>query len=416
MAVQRGRDGSRQLLMLTARHYSYFSSVGLWLSVSVRPLSSRQTEVAAALVDPVKGELFPLSTSGLQNAPKVIIDRNTYSAISTRLSDIRSSVKDDPIAQASVHSHMVVNGFFNELAMQLLAPGRWKAKYVASGRAVGFDPDHKVPGLKRRRPFSYGGLENRTGNFASAVLRRSHVVIDDPAVSGILDEVVGELLQAAGQAECKVNTYVLASPDVNAFVMPNGDVFVCSALLDTLEDRNELAFILGHELDHLLHHDTLARLKKAHSTRVAQYTIVGMTSAIAPILGPALGITSGVAGAATTSTSTMIAQQAASQAIQSTVASVAGVLGDAVSAAIIEGYSQGSELRADGNGARYALAAGYDPAASLGVLATLQAIEAEATNAQTAITSQLINSKPGLEKRTDRMRDTLTKLGVASAD
>ncbi|NXG72635.1 OMA1 Metalloendopeptidase, partial [Baryphthengus martii] len=44
--------------------------------------------------------------------------------------------------------------------------------------------------------------------------------------------------------------HVVDEPEVNAFVLPNGEVFVFTGLLDAASDIDQLSFILGHEIAH----------------------------------------------------------------------------------------------------------------------------------------------------------------------
>ncbi|XP_064003022.1 metalloendopeptidase OMA1, mitochondrial isoform X2 [Pogoniulus pusillus] len=44
--------------------------------------------------------------------------------------------------------------------------------------------------------------------------------------------------------------HVVDEPDINAFVLPNGQVFVFTGLLDAVSDVHQLSFILGHEIAH----------------------------------------------------------------------------------------------------------------------------------------------------------------------
>jgi len=46
--------------------------------------------------------------------------------------------------------------------------------------------------------------------------------------------------------------HVLDSPEKNAFVLPGGKIFVFSGILPVLENFDALAFVLGHEVGHVL--------------------------------------------------------------------------------------------------------------------------------------------------------------------
>ncbi|XP_070602111.1 metalloendopeptidase OMA1, mitochondrial [Erythrolamprus reginae] len=46
--------------------------------------------------------------------------------------------------------------------------------------------------------------------------------------------------------------HVVEEPSINAFVLPNGQVFVFTGLLGAVSDINQLSFILGHEIAHVI--------------------------------------------------------------------------------------------------------------------------------------------------------------------
>ncbi|XP_063154092.1 metalloendopeptidase OMA1, mitochondrial [Candoia aspera] len=46
--------------------------------------------------------------------------------------------------------------------------------------------------------------------------------------------------------------HVVEEPNINAFVLPNGQVFVFTGLLTAVSDINQLSFILGHEIAHAI--------------------------------------------------------------------------------------------------------------------------------------------------------------------
>ena len=52
--------------------------------------------------------------------------------------------------------------------------------------------------------------------------------------------------------EKKFNVYVIESPVVNAFVLPNGAIFVYTGIIPFAESEAGLAAILGHEISHAL--------------------------------------------------------------------------------------------------------------------------------------------------------------------
>uniref|UniRef100_A0A8D2CLS3 Metalloendopeptidase OMA1, mitochondrial n=1 Tax=Sciurus vulgaris TaxID=55149 RepID=A0A8D2CLS3_SCIVU len=67
-------------------------------------------------------------------------------------------------------------------------------------------------------------------------------------------EVVCHLIECnkdiPGISEINWVIHVVDSPDINAFVLPNGQVFIFTGLLNSVTDMHQLSFLLGHEIAH----------------------------------------------------------------------------------------------------------------------------------------------------------------------
>ncbi|XP_075688814.1 metalloendopeptidase OMA1, mitochondrial isoform X2 [Rhinoderma darwinii] len=58
--------------------------------------------------------------------------------------------------------------------------------------------------------------------------------------------------------------HVVDKPEVNAFVLPNGQVFMFTGMLNAVADINQLSFILGHELAHAILEHTAEKASVSH--------------------------------------------------------------------------------------------------------------------------------------------------------
>ncbi|EGC48068.1 T-complex protein 1 subunit theta [Histoplasma capsulatum var. duboisii H88] len=58
----------------------------------------------------------------------------------------------------------------------------------------------------------------------------------------------------------KWKVHVINSPEMNAFVLPGGNVFVFTGILPICRDRDGLAAVLGHEIAHVLAHHPAERM------------------------------------------------------------------------------------------------------------------------------------------------------------
>ena len=123
---------------------------------------------------------------------------------------------------------------------------------------------------------------------------------------------------------------VLDSPDINAFALPGGYIYINRGLMAYLSSEEELAAVLGHEIGHVT-----AR----HSVR--QYS----QSQLLGILSTAIEMNQGRS---------------------------AGNLANLASGALLSGYGRDMELEADDLGAQYIAQEGYSPQGMFDVLSVLK--------------------------------------------
>ncbi|XP_009991876.1 PREDICTED: metalloendopeptidase OMA1, mitochondrial [Chaetura pelagica] len=83
---------------------------------------------------------------------------------------------------------------------------------------------------------------------------KSSMLPETDALHQLVETVVGHISESNKDipqvSALQWVIHVVDEPDVNAFVLPNGQVFVFTGLLDTVSDIHQLSFILGHEIAH----------------------------------------------------------------------------------------------------------------------------------------------------------------------
>ncbi|NIR28132.1 MAG: M48 family metalloprotease [Gammaproteobacteria bacterium] len=154
---------------------------------------------------------------------------------------------------------------------------------------------------------------------------------EDPALRRYVESVGDRLARQSHRPDLVYRFNVLDSPDVNAFALPGGYIYVTRGLLAYLNSEAQLAAVLGHEIGHV----TARHAVRQHSAA----TVTG-------ILGAVIGA------------------QTRSRAAQD----VLNVLGTA----LLRGYGRDMELEADRLGARYLARGGYEPDAMLRVIEVLK--------------------------------------------
>ena len=156
-------------------------------------------------------------------------------------------------------------------------------------------------------------------------------IYDDPELAEYIDRIGQRLVKSSSMPDATFTFTVLDSPDINAFAMPGGYIYISRGLLAYLESEAELAGVIGHEIGHIT--------ERHHSRRSTQRTTTTVLATTAYIL------------------------------------TGSGDLYDATQMAgaeVISGYGREMELEADAAGAEFMHRAGYDADALLSVIGVLK--------------------------------------------
>lgn len=77
---------------------------------------------------------------------------------------------------------------------------------------------------------------------------------------------------------------VIRSPEINAFAVPGGHIYIYTGLLDRMQDYRQLAALLGHELAHVQGRHSLKSMMRQAASGVVIATVFGDVSGLSPWL------------------------------------------------------------------------------------------------------------------------------------
>ena len=180
---------------------------------------------------------------------------------------------------------------------------------------------------------------------------------------------------------------ILASDDINAFAAPGGFVFVTTGAIKQMQNEDELAGVLAHEIGHVN-----LRHPEDHANRAADQS--GSMSALQGASGLfALGL------AAT-------GRARSAEQLQTLTKGLGGIADTFTKELMVNGYGRDSELAADALGVQVLCRSGvrYNPSALKGFIARLPKKERGAWA-----------THPELDGRLQAMDEAISKQGPAAA-
>ncbi len=176
--------------------------------------------------------------------------------------------------------------------------------------------------------------EINLGRQAHQQILKQYSVYENDALQNYVSDIVEELSSKSHRNNLIFHATVLDSPQVNAFALPGGYIYITRGIMAYMNSEAELAGVLGHEIGHVT-----AR----HGVRQQS------ASTVTGVLATVIGATTGVRSA-------------------SDAANIAGT-------ALLRGYGREHELEADRLGAEYLAKAGYDPEEMIKVVGILKSQE-----------------------------------------
>ena len=119
------------------------------------------------------------------------------------------------------------------------------------------------------------------GRAESETLWRRGYALGDTALDGLLQRTLDSLTAGVPRPEGVVlRVRVFRSPEINAFALPDGSIFVFAGLLSTFTDFHQVAFVLAHEAQHAIGQHARRHLEQTNST-VAVFEAVSFVTTIA---------------------------------------------------------------------------------------------------------------------------------------
>ncbi len=176
--------------------------------------------------------------------------------------------------------------------------------------------------------------ELRLGRENDVEIRKQYGVYAHAPLQRYVQQIGERLAAKSHRPQLKYTFTVLDSPDVNAFALPGGYIYITRGIMAHLNSEAELAAVLGHEIGHV----------------TARHSVRQYSAAMAANVGFTIG--------------SILIPELASRAGQSLLNTLGG--------ALLSGYGRDHELEADRLGAEYLARSDYNPKAMIEVITLLK--------------------------------------------
>lgn len=216
--------------------------------------------------------------------------------------------------------------------------------------------------------------EEELGQQVFTAIQAHFKLVDDPMIVGYVNRLGKRIAAEFPPQPFAYKFYVVEEDVYNAFATPAGHVFIYTGLMAAMDNEEELAGILAHEISHVFCRHISQKIERSKKINMAA------------LAGLAAGIVLGAAGAG----------QAAGAMTMGTVAA-----GQAAELA----YSREDEIQADEIGLNYLMDAGYS---GEGLLTILNKIREKQWFGSDQVPSYLM-THPAVEARLAYIDTTLEK-------
>jgi predicted Zn-dependent protease len=176
--------------------------------------------------------------------------------------------------------------------------------------------------------------EVSVGRTEDKKVREQYGIYDDPALQRYVGDIGQRLAKSSHRPGLQYQFTVVDSPEINAFALPGGFIYITRGILAYLNSEAELAAVLGHEIGHVTARHSVQQLSAATAANVG--------ASVLQILVPQVRN------------------------------SAADMLINTLGGALLSGYGREHELEADRLGAEYLARTGYDPQAMIKVVGVLK--------------------------------------------
>lgn len=115
------------------------------------------------------------------------------------------------------------------------------------------------------------------GQQARAEIERQLAMVRDPEVATYAQQLGLAIASKTSRADLQWRFQVVDSPDLNAFALPGGFIYVNRGLVERMRTMDQFAGVLGHEVGHVVQRHSAEQMGKRTTTSVGVGIVCTLT-------------------------------------------------------------------------------------------------------------------------------------------
>lgn len=96
---------------------------------------------------------------------------------------------------------------------------------------------------------------------------------ENARLQAMIENTVDRLVAASERPDLKYRVTILNSPAINAFALPNGQLYITRGLIALANDKAELASVLAHEMGHVIASHAAIREEQAKQAAIISHVV-----------------------------------------------------------------------------------------------------------------------------------------------
>ena len=93
-------------------------------------------------------------------------------------------------------------------------------------------------------------------------------IIQDAEINRYINVLGDSIARVTGRTDLDWQFYVVNSPEVNAFAVPGGFIYMNRGLIERAQNMSQVAGVLGHEIGHVTPRHSVKQMQKAQGANV----------------------------------------------------------------------------------------------------------------------------------------------------